>query len=126
MERRRRTDHAEPAAAHTELPLVEGRRRLDLECVVELPHGGGELERYDHSCRFELAHDVQDPAGHMVDAGRREAHLRVLDDVEEVGRAQVLVAGRMPGVEAVGVDREPIVVPLGPTSYEPSNRSKRP
>ena len=42
----------------------------------------------------------------MVDAGRREAHLRVLNDVEEVGRAQVFVAGRIPGVEAVGVDRE--------------------
>ena len=57
-----------------------------------LPHGRGELERHDHARRFEVADDVQDPVGHLVDAGRREAHLRVLDDVEEVGRAQVLVA----------------------------------
>ena len=42
----------------------------------------------------------------MVDPARREAHLRVFDNVEEVGRAQVLVAGRMTGVEAVGVDGE--------------------
>ena len=52
------------------------------------------------------AHDAQHPVAGVADAGRREAHLRVLGDVEEVGRAQVLVAGRVPGVEAVGVDRQ--------------------
>ena len=50
------------------------------------------------------------------------AHLRVRGNVEEVGRAQVLVAGRMPGVEAVGVDRELDRRAVG-RSYEPANRS---
>ena len=92
-----------------------------------LLHGGGELERHDLSCRFEVADDVQDPVADVVDAGRREPHLRMLGDVEEVRRAQMPVAGRV--ARCRGCRRRSSArssCPSGPTSYEPSNRSKRP
>ena len=69
-------------------------------------HGRVELERHDLARRFEVALDVEHPVACMADASRREAHLGVLGDAEEVVRAQVLVPRPVPGVEAVGVDRQ--------------------
>jgi hypothetical protein len=49
-----------------------------------------------------------------MDMGRREAHLRVLGDGEEVRRPQVLVACSVTGVDAVGVDRQLDLRPVRP------------
>jgi hypothetical protein len=59
---------------------------------------------HDLAGRFKAALDVQRPVAPIADPRRCEAHLWVLGDAEEVGRAQVLVAQRVSGVEAVGVD----------------------
>ena len=65
VQRRRRADHPEAAATHTELPLVDRRRRLDLEPVVDRLHIGVELERHNLAPRFETALDVQHPVARI-------------------------------------------------------------
>ena len=49
---------------------------------------------------------MQHAVAGRVDARRPKAHLRVLVDTEEVRRPQMLVALRIPGVDALGVDRQ--------------------
>ncbi len=107
MQGRRAADHPQKPAAHPEPPLVDRRRRLDLEPpVFEVGHGGVELERHRLAGGLEIALHAPRSVTGITDAGRREAHLRVLGDGEEVGRAQMLVPLGVPGVEAVGVDRQ--------------------
>ena len=90
--------------------LLRGRRQVRFASTRVRESGDGrlrvELDRHDLPGGVEIALDAQPSVAGLANAGRREAHLRVLGDREEVGRAQVLVALRVPGVEAVGVDRE--------------------
>ena len=56
-------DHPEQAAAHTEPPLIDGRRRLEREPVARRLHRDSELERLGDARHLEVAHDLQDFAG---------------------------------------------------------------
>jgi hypothetical protein len=61
VQRRRRADHRELAAAHSEQPVVDGRRCLEFENVAGLGQGRVELERHDLARRVEVALDMQLP-----------------------------------------------------------------
>jgi hypothetical protein len=55
-----------------------------------------------------MTDDVQDVVRYVVDAARGEVDLRVLDNVEELGRAQMLVARCVAGVDTLA----PVVAAL--------------
>src|SRR5436305_10281678 len=93
----RRTDHSELAAAHAELPLIDGSGRLDLESLTDPPNRRRELDRDDVPSRLEVADDMEQLVCHVMDAGRSEANLGVLGDMKEVARAQVPVARSISG-----------------------------
>ena len=85
--------------------MVGVRARVELEIVSVLPNGGLQSERRAVAGGMEAAGDVQKFA---VELGRLgdEGDPRVVLDVEEIGRAQMLVAELVAGVEAGGVDRQ--------------------
>ncbi len=71
---------------------------------------------------------MQHPVAYLVDARRPKAHLSVIVDVEEVGRPQMLVTLRIPGVDAVGIDRQLDLRPIPPDlvrSAEPASAAAR-
>ncbi len=85
--------------------MVGERAGLELELAVDLAHRGVDVERDAAARGVQLPADLQGFAGEQDVVGL-EPDLRVLGDVEELGRAQVLVALGLLGVEAVGVDDE--------------------
>src|SRR3954447_3797089 len=95
----------ERAPGHAQLAVVGVGDGLDLKVAVDLAHGGAELQRDLSAGGVKLPTDAERVA---IEAGALgdEAHLRVVLDVEEVVRAQVLVARGPLRVQAGGVDRE--------------------
>jgi hypothetical protein len=85
--------------------MVGERAGLKLQLSVDLAHGGVDLERDAAARGVQLPADPQGLADEHGVVGL-EPDLRVLGDLEEVGRSQVLIALGQLGVEAVGVDDE--------------------
>src|SRR4051794_32935931 len=96
---------AERAPGHAQLAVVGLGDGLDLQLAVELAHGGVEFQRSLAAGGVKPALDAQRVAVELGALGD-EAHLRVMLDIEEVARAQVLVALGHLGVQAAGLDRQ--------------------
>src|SRR3954465_12506235 len=96
---------SERAPGHAQLAVVGLGEGLDLQLAVDLAHGRVELQRDAPAGGLKLPMDAQRVAVELGAVGA-EAHLRVVLDVEEVARAQVLVALGLLGVQAGGLDRQ--------------------
>src|SRR3954466_12771980 len=95
----------ERAPAHAQLAVVGCGDGLDLQLTVDLAHGRVELQRDLPAGGVKLPLHAQGVAVELGAVGD-EAHLRMVLDVEEVARAQVLVALGHLGVQAGGLDRQ--------------------
>src|SRR3954454_22980075 len=97
--------YSERAPGHAQLAVVGFGDGLDLQLAVDLAHGGVELQRELAAGGVKLPLDAQRVAVELGAVGD-EAHLRVVLDVEEVARAQVLVTLGHLGVKAGGLERQ--------------------
>src|SRR5215218_5273056 len=99
------TQDPERAPHHAQLAMVGLGDGFDLQLTVDRAHGRVELQRDLPAGRVKLPAHAQRVA---LEAGAvgDEAHLRVALDVEEVLRAQVLVALGQLRVEAGCLDRQ--------------------
>src|SRR3954449_1401589 len=95
----------ERAPGHAQLAVVGFGDGLDLQLAVDLAHGRVQRQRDLVAGGVKLAAHAQRVAVELGAVGT-EAHLRVPLDVEEVARAQVLVALGHLGVQAVRLDRQ--------------------
>src|SRR3954463_12309059 len=96
---------AERAPGHAQLAVVGLGGGLDLQSAVDLADGRVELQRDLPAGGVKLPLDAQRVAVERGAVGA-EADLRVAIDVEEVLRAQVLVALGHLRVQARGLDRQ--------------------
>src|SRR5581483_8044069 len=99
--------------AQPELATAERAARLQADPILALwvfgdaVHGHLELNRVCLAVHRQLTLDAVVPLLDMLDPGRLERDLRVLLDVEEIGRAKVVVATRLVGVDRGRLDRSP-------------------
>src|SRR3954447_16628168 len=96
---------SERAPGHAQLAVVGFGDGLDVQLAVDLTHGRVELQRDLPAGGVKLAAHVQRLAFQRGAVGDK-AHLRVALDVEEVLRAQVLVALGHPGFPACRLERQ--------------------
>jgi hypothetical protein len=76
---------AKRALAHGDAALIDRGRRLELEFAVDHAHRRVERERNGGADNLQLAAHVHVSVSESGDVLRREPHLRILGDVEEVG-----------------------------------------
>jgi hypothetical protein len=77
-------DDAQRAPGHPQLPLVDGRRGVEIEPAVGVFDGYLDLQPGALSRRLELALYSKTAAAVVVDSARAKAHLGVMLRVEEV------------------------------------------
>jgi hypothetical protein len=101
----RRPNDSERAPGHSKLAVISFNSCVNLQSVAVVPQEGVDLKRHAPPRRLQAARDLQlfaGERGHMGD----EPDLRVLLDVEEVSRAEVLVALGVVGAYAGPLDRQ--------------------
>ena len=47
------------ASRYAELPLIDNGARVDLDVIIDVPHGGSKLQRHAVAARAELASYVE-------------------------------------------------------------------
>src|SRR5215211_3819369 len=98
-----RAQHAEQIPGQAELVVVSEGRSFDFELLAGAAQSGVDVQRHARATGVQDAAD-REPLAVERGALRHEADTRVALDVEEVRRAEVLVAPVVLRVEAVGLD----------------------